>query len=82
MPSPVTLYWRPWCPYCRNLRRQVRKAKLTVHEINIRKDPAAAARVREITGGDETVPTVTVGSTSLVNPSIAELLAAVEAQPR
>jgi mycoredoxin len=71
----VTLYWRPWCPYCTRLRWQVRRARLTVREINIWKDPEAAARVREITGGDETVPTVTIGQAALVNPSIAELIA-------
>jgi mycoredoxin len=76
----VTLYWRPYCPYCMRLRRQVRKARLTVREINIWKDAEGAARVREITGGDETVPTVTIGTTALVNPSIAKLLAAVEGQ--
>jgi mycoredoxin len=59
------------------LRWQVRRARLTVREINIWKDTEGAARVREITGGDETVPTVTIGTTALVNPSIAELLAAV-----
>jgi glutaredoxin len=73
----VTLYWRPRCPYCMRLRWQVRRARLRVREINIWKDPEGAARVREITGGDETVPTVTIGTTALVNPSIAELLAAV-----
>ena len=78
----VTLYWRPRCPYCIRLRWQVRRARLPVREVNIWKDPAAAARVRQITGGDETVPTVTIGPTSLVNPSIAQLLAAVTAQAR
>lgn len=78
----VTLYWRPGCPYCMRLRWQVRRARLTVREINIWKDAEGAARVREITGGDETVPTVTIGSTALVNPSMAELLAAVGGQAR
>ena len=79
-PGVVTLYWRPRCPYCIRLRWQVRRAGLPVREINIWKDPEAAARVRQITGGDETVPTVTIGQTSLVNPSIAELLAAAKEQ--
>lgn len=78
----VTLYWRPRCLYCIRLRWQVRRARLTVREVNIWKDPEAAARVRQITGGDETVPTVTIGMTALVNPSVAELLAAVSDWPR
>ncbi|HEX6521476.1 MAG TPA: glutaredoxin domain-containing protein [Streptosporangiaceae bacterium] len=81
-PVDVTLYWRPRCPYCMRLRWQVRRARLTAREINIWKDPEAAARVRAITGGDETVPTVTVGTTALVNPSIAELLTVVGDQGR
>ena len=64
------------------LRWQVRRARLAVHEVNIWKDAEGAARVREITGGDETVPTVTIGATALVNPSISELLAAAGEQAR
>jgi mycoredoxin len=78
----VTLYWRPRCPYCMRLRWQVRRTGLAVREINIWKDPEGAARVRAITGGDETVPTVTIGTTALVNPSIAQLLATVGDQAR
>lgn len=73
----VTVYWRPHCPFCVRLRWQLRRSRLPVQEINIWKDAAAAARVREITGGDETVPTVTVGPASLVNPTRAQVLAAV-----
>lgn len=76
----VTLYWRPRCPYCIRLRWQVRRARLPVREVNIWKDPEGAARVRQITDGDETVPTVTIGTTALVNPSIAQLLAVVQDQ--
>lgn len=78
----MTLYWRPYCPYCMRLRWQVRRARLTVREVNIWKDTGGAARVRQITGGDETVPTVTIGTTALVNPSITELLSAVKSEAR
>jgi mycoredoxin len=73
---PVTLYWRPRCPYCVRLRWQLRRSGLVVREVNIWTDAAAAARVREITGGDETVPTVQIGSVALVNPTKAQVLAA------
>jgi hypothetical protein len=59
------------------LRWQLRWARLRVREVNIWRDPAAAARVREITGGNETVPTVIVGERAMVNPSRAQVLAAV-----
>lgn len=78
-PDQVTVYWRPRCPYCIRLRWQLRRAKLPVREVNIWQDTAAAARVREITGGDETVPTVIVGELAMVNPSRAQVLAAVRA---
>ncbi len=38
----------------------------------------AAARVREATGGDETVPTVFVGNRALVNPSVRQVVAAIK----
>jgi len=77
--TAVTLYWRPWCPYCTRLRWQLRRVRLSVREVNIWKDAAAAARVRDITGGDEVVPTVAVGDATLVNPTKARVLAAVRA---
>ncbi len=77
--SAVTLYWRPWCPYCTRLRWQLRRARLPVREVNIWSDAAAAARVRAIANGDETVPTVTLGPVALVNPTRAQVLAAVRA---
>ena len=65
----VTVYWRPGCPYCVRLRRQLRRAGLKAHEVNIWEDLAGAAEVREVARGTETVPTVLVGETALVNPS-------------
>jgi glutaredoxin-like protein len=66
---PVTVYWRPGCPYCRRLRRDLRRVGLPAREINIWEDPAAAAAVRSVTGGNETVPTVMVADRALVNPA-------------
>ena len=76
MPSSpqVTVYWRPGCPYCWRLRTKLQRAGVAVDEINIWEDPAGAAFVRSVTGGDETVPTVRIGTRSLVNPSPSELL--------
>lgn len=49
-------------------------------ERNIWSEPGAAARVRAVTGGDETVPTVIVGSLGLVNPSVSDVVSAVRAE--
>jgi mycoredoxin len=72
--QPVTLYWRPGCVYCRRLRTKLKPARVQVDEINIWEDPDGAAFVRSVTGGDETVPTVRIGTQSLVNPSPRRLL--------
>ena len=76
----IEVLWRPGCPYCARLRRGLRRAGVTTVERDIWTDPAAAARVRAATGGDETVPTVLVGGRALVNPSVAEVLAAVRVE--
>jgi glutaredoxin len=61
-PGGVLVYWRPGCPYCAMLRLGLRSARVPAEWVNIWEDRAAAARVRAITGGDETVPTVVVGT--------------------
>ncbi len=76
----VELLWRPGCPYCSLLHAGLRRAGISTREHNIWADPAAAERVRAITGGDETVPTVVVGSRTLVNPSVAAVVAAIRAE--
>ena len=75
-PAPVTVYWRPGGPYCARLRRGLRRAGVVTEEVDIWADPDAAAVVRRAARGNETVPTVAVGGRFLVNPSVAEVLAA------
>jgi len=67
-PAAVTVYWRPGCGFCLMLRRGLRKAGVPTREINIWDDPEAAAFVRQHARGNETVPTVDVAGTVLVNP--------------
>jgi hypothetical protein len=61
------------------LRLGLRSARVPAEWVNIWDDQAAAARVRAITGGDETVPTVLVGATAMVNPSARQVIAAARA---
>jgi mycoredoxin len=49
-------------------------------DLNIWEDPDAAAAVRLVAGGNETVPTVTVGAVVMVNPSVTKVLAEIERQ--
>lgn len=74
----IEFYWRPGCPFCMMLERSLSKANLTLDKRNIWDDPEAAAFVRSVANGNETVPTVRVGDTFMVNPSKKEVLTALE----
>lgn len=76
----VEFYWRPECPFCMALRPRLRRSGLPVREVNIWDDPDAAARVRKVADGNETVPTVFVGSQALVNPGMGAINDAVRAE--
>ena len=71
----VTVYWRRGCPFCASLRRGLRRHGLPVTEVDIWADAAGAAFVRGHAGGNETVPTVDVAGTVVVNPSTRRVLA-------
>jgi glutaredoxin-like protein len=73
----VVVYVRPGCPYCMVLRLGLRRTGLEYTEVDIWKDPEAAAFVRSVADGNETVPTVVVAGRAMVNPSTAEVKAAV-----
>jgi len=61
--------------FCRSLRRQLRKAGVPTVEVDIWSDAGAAAFVRQHAHGNETVPTVDIGGTVLVNPSARQVVA-------
>jgi glutaredoxin-like protein len=71
--APVTVYSRPGCPYCFLLRRGLRRRGVAFDEVNIWQDPAAAAAVRDVADGNETVPTAHVADQWLVNPRAAQV---------
>lgn len=73
--TPVTLYWRPGCGFCRALIGDIDEAGLELDRRNIWEDEAAAADVRSVADGNEVVPTVRIGEVALVNPSFEQLLA-------
>ena len=74
---PVTVYWRPGCPYCARLRQDLRALGLPAREVNIWANPSAAAAVRGYADGNETVPTVVIGGRGYVNPPAATVLAEI-----
>ena len=78
-PPRVTVYWRPGCPFCRSLRHGLARAGLPTDEVDIWSEPSAAAFVRGHADGNETVPTVDVAGTVLVNPTPRQVVAAAAA---
>ena len=73
----TTVYWRPGCGFCTGLLRGLERSGLPFERRNIWEDEDAAAFVRSVAHGNETVPTVTVGEVALVNPATRDVLAVV-----
>lgn len=69
----VTMYWRPGCGFCAALERNLNRKEIAFTKRNIWDDPEAAAFVRSVARGNETVPTIVVGGTALVNPTVDEV---------
>jgi mycoredoxin len=65
---PVVIYWRPGCAYCARLRGRVRRAGRRAIWVNIWQDEEAAAFVRSVNDGNETVPTVVIDDRTITNP--------------
>jgi len=79
-PASVEFYWRPGCGFCSRLAGALDRIGIGVSEHNIWSDPGAAAFVRSVANGNETVPTVRIGDVALVNPSPDEVLAVIAGQ--
>jgi mycoredoxin len=77
------VYWRPGCPYCSALRHDLTRLKAPTRWHNIWDDPDARQFVRSVNAGNETVPTVRVGSITLTNPPAERvaMLVGVNAPP-
>ncbi len=67
--SGVAIYWRPGCGFCATLGARVRRYADRAAWVNIWEDDAAAAYVRSVNGGAETVPTVVIDGVPHTNPS-------------
>ena len=76
----IDFYWRPGCPFCMGLERDLMNAGVPFDKLNIWEEPEHAAFVRSVANGNETVPTLRIGETSLVNPSAAEVIEAMRTE--
>lgn len=76
---PVVIYWRPGCTFCARLRARLGRAGRRAAWVNIWQDQEAAAYVRSVNGGNETVPTVVIDGEPLTNPDPGRVLARLTA---
>lgn len=77
----VIVYGRPGCPGVTPVLRLLDAAGADYEYVNIREDPEAAARLRQITGGYESVPTVVLpDGRALVEPGTLKLRQVLEEQ--
>ncbi|MGH3494719.1 MAG: glutaredoxin family protein [Sciscionella sp.] len=67
------MLWRPGCPHCAKLRRELARRGVSTRWRNIWQDDAARSLVRAANNGNETVPTVRIGDRTLTNPSWRQL---------
>ena len=74
MSAPLTMYTTQWCAFCRRLKSQLARDGITMTEVDIERDPAAAKYVMNVNGGNQTVPTIVFPDGSvLVNPSAVQV---------
>lgn len=74
-PTIAEVYWRPGCPFCSMLRRDLSRRGVPTTWHNIWEDEPARQYVRQVNHGNETVPTVRVGSDTLINPRWSQVAA-------
>ncbi|HET7385342.1 MAG TPA: mycoredoxin [Nocardioidaceae bacterium] len=74
MPSGLTMYTTPWCGYCHRLKGQMDREGIDYELVDIERDEAAAVRVMELNGGNQTVPTLVYADGSAqTNPSLIQV---------
>lgn len=77
----IIVYWRPGCPYCARLLWGLRRMNVATELRNIWADSDAASFVRSVNGGNETVPTVVIAGTTLVNPTVRQIKKELDKYP-
>lgn len=80
MVEQILVYGHPACPAVLPVTAMLAQAKVSYTYINIRQDEQAAALVRTINGGNESVPTLVFpDGTTLTEPSTSALKCKLEA---
>lgn len=71
----MIVYWRPGCPSCYRLRLALGRRARLASWVDIWADDEAAAFVRDVNAGPETVPTVILGDGSALTNPAAQVVA-------
>ena len=70
----MVIYTTAWCGYCHRLKRQLDRAYVAYHEVDIEQDATAAGFVMSVNRGNATVPTVVFPDGGVAtNPSLADV---------
>jgi mycoredoxin len=70
----LIIYSTPTCGYCQRLKSQLDREGIPFTDIDIERDPAAAAYVASVNGGYQTVPTVLCpNGSAMTNPTIQQI---------
>lgn len=77
----VVIYWRKGCPFTRRMRLVLGRRGVEAVWVDIWADPDAAAYVRSVNDGNETVPTVVIAGEPHTNPSPRQVAEALSRQP-
>jgi len=79
MQQPVTIFTTTWCGHCRRLKRQFEESGISYTEVDIEADTSRTGEIEAASGGFRTVPTVEVGKSLLVNPTLDHVKEALSA---
>jgi glutaredoxin-like protein len=74
--ADITMYGADWCGDCRRSKRLLEELDVQVNYIDVEVDESAAAKVREINGGAQSIPVLVFSDgTHLTEPSDNDLKA-------
>ena len=76
----ITMYSAEWCGDCRRSKRLLADLGVEYTLIDVESDPSAAAKVKEINGGMQSIPVIVFSDgTHLTEPSDNDLKAKLSA---
>ncbi|MBN2386379.1 MAG: redoxin domain-containing protein [Anaerolineales bacterium] len=75
--AEVVMYCTAWCPACRRARQVLEQYKVNYVEVDITRDPEAAARVRGWANGNETTPVFNIRGQVIVGYDLVKLAKAL-----